>query len=139
MKRTILFILLFHYCFSSFSQTINNNTLKDKENTEIKYKQEIDRYKLYPTNNIWVFLKLDTATGRIWAVQWNTSSENRLQWPITTAYKIDMFQDKEINGRFKLQETTNNWNFLLIDTKTGDIWQVQWGFNEEDNMIIKIY
>ena len=54
-------------------------------------------------------------------------------------YKIDLFQDKEINGRFKLQETTNNWNFLLLDTNSGDVWQVQWGFNKEDNMIIKIY
>jgi len=30
---------------------------------------DIERYKIYPTENIYTSLKLDTATGRIWQVQ----------------------------------------------------------------------
>ena len=30
---------------------------------------DIDRYKLYPTQNTWTFLELDTQTGRVWQVQ----------------------------------------------------------------------
>ena len=30
------------------------------------------RYKLYPTQNMWTFLKLDTETGRIWQVQYSS-------------------------------------------------------------------
>ena len=30
------------------------------------------RYKLYPTQNMWTFLKLYTETGRIWQVQYSS-------------------------------------------------------------------
>ena len=30
------------------------------------------RYKMYPTQNINILLKLDTATGRVWMVQYGT-------------------------------------------------------------------
>ena len=34
------------------------------------YSQEdIERYKIYPTENLYTFLKLDTATGKIWQLQ----------------------------------------------------------------------
>ena len=35
-------------------------------------------YKLYPTDNIWTFLELETSSGRIWQVQWSTEAENRM-------------------------------------------------------------
>ena len=36
---------------------------------------DINRYKLYPTQNKWTFLELDTQTGRIWQVQqWSTEN-----------------------------------------------------------------
>ena len=36
----------------------------------LAYSQEdIERYKIYPTENIYTFLKLDTATGKIWQLQ----------------------------------------------------------------------
>ena len=31
--------------------------------------EDIERYKIYPTENIYTSLKLDTATGRIWQLQ----------------------------------------------------------------------
>ena len=30
------------------------------------------QYKLFPTQNMWTFLKLDTMTGKIWQVQYST-------------------------------------------------------------------
>ena len=36
----------------------------------LAYSQEdIERYKIYPTENIYTVLKLDTATGKIWQLQ----------------------------------------------------------------------
>ena len=31
--------------------------------------EDIERYKIYPTENIYTSLKLDTPTGRIWQLQ----------------------------------------------------------------------
>lgn len=35
----------------------------------------LDRYKLYPTENIYNFLQLDTSTGKIDVVQWSLDDE----------------------------------------------------------------
>ena len=32
------------------------------------------RYRLFPTQNMWTFLKLDTMTGKIWQVQFSVLS-----------------------------------------------------------------
>lgn len=40
------------------------------------------RFFLYPTTNIYNFILLDQIDGRVWQVQWNTESKNRLVVPI---------------------------------------------------------
>lgn len=40
------------------------------------------RYRLFPTQNTWNFLKLDTITGRIWQVQWSMEPDDRFVIPI---------------------------------------------------------
>ena len=37
------------------------------------------RFELYPTNNMYNFILLDTDTGRIWRVQWSTESATRFR------------------------------------------------------------
>ena len=37
---------------------------------------DIDRYKLYPTQNTWTFLELDTQTGRVWQVQYSVQGSS---------------------------------------------------------------
>ena len=32
-------------------------------------------YKLYPTNNIWTFLKLNTRTGEVWQLQFAVDND----------------------------------------------------------------
>ena len=34
------------------------------------------RYRLFPTQNMWTFLKLDTMTGKIWQVQFSVKDED---------------------------------------------------------------
>lgn len=36
-----------------------------------------------------------------------------------------------LKGRYKLYQTDNNYNFLMLDTKTGVIEQVQWSFDSD--------
>ena len=87
-----------------------------------------DRYKLYPTENTWNFLKLDTCLGYVWQVQYVINSDNR--WQELIVYSRlkwnESWEPMDNIGRFELYPTKNTYNFLLLDKKTGRIWQIQW-------------
>ena len=69
-------------------------------------------YKLYPTDNTWTFLKLNTATGQIWHVQYSVeSSANAFEYELNTIQRV--FGDADICGRFELYKTQNRWTFIL--------------------------
>ena len=70
----------------SHTKTVNDSTLIKIHAIveDIDFRMHgLDRYKLYPTENIYNFLQLDTMTGKIEIVQWSY-----LQ-PIITQYFID--------------------------------------------------
>lgn len=88
-----------------------------------------NRYKLYPTENMWTFLKLDTCLGYVWQVQFVINSDNRWQDIIVYTARLDWkesWEPMDNIGRFELYPTQNTYNFLLLDKKTGRIWQIQW-------------
>lgn len=41
--------------------------------------RDIARYKLYPTQNIWTFIKVDTQTGQLWQVQYIPENTGNLR------------------------------------------------------------
>ncbi len=86
---------------------------------------QVGRYKVYPTTNTYNSLKLDTATGRVTALQIGMNSDsNRMEYLICEALE-DEDADLTI-GRYSLYPTNNNYNFILLDTITGKAYQVQW-------------
>ncbi|WP_152570458.1 hypothetical protein [Porphyromonas cangingivalis] len=97
----------------------------------------MERYELYPTQNMWIFLKLDTATGRIWMVQY--SLEGNRKEVFLNPTQLAHIEVDSGNKRFKLHPTQNMYNFLLLDQRDGRVWQVQWSFNEDARMILPIY
>lgn len=102
-------------------------------NTEI----EKSNYKLYPTQNVWIFLKLDTRNGRIWQVQFYIGDENRnFQSVINSEFLCDGIGKV---SRFELYPTDNLYNFLLLDKESGDVWKAQWNLNSEKRFITRIY
>lgn len=102
-----------------------------------------EKYKLYPTDNTYNHLMLDTASGAIWQVQWSTESETRFKTVISieTLVPRDDYEwlDDLPAGRFKLYPTKNTYTFLLLDVKIGRTWQVQWSFEANERFIIPIY
>lgn len=100
------------------------------EANENKY---LNRYKLYPTENMWTFLKLDTCIGSISQVQYNINSDNRWQSMIvyTPLEWEELWEAYDDIGRFELYPTQNTYNFLLLDKKSGRIWQIQWSTNSD--------
>lgn len=95
-------------------------------------------YRLFATQNMYTFIKLDTRNGKMWQVQWSTKgSDYRFE---TTLSDISLAnKEEERNGRFFLYPTTNIYNFILLDQIDGRTWQVQWSINKEDRMVIRIY
>ena len=76
---------------------------------------------------MWTFLKLDTATGRISHVQYGLTPEERFEYSLSELDITKLLGNKHVNGRYKLYPTKNYWNFILLDTIDGGVFQVQWG------------
>ena len=87
----------------------------------------VNNYLLYPTTNIYTFLKLDTRNGKIWQVQYSMD-ENEFEVVLNSKALVPAGKP----GQFALYTTTNNWTFILLDTVNGNVWHVQWS-QEPDN------
>ena len=95
----------------------------------------LDRYKLYPTENIYNFLQLDTSTGKIDVVQWSLDDGKEGS---VTLNDEDLSLDTGC-GTFELYPTKNMYQFILLDKVTGRKWHVQWGFEASKRWIKRIY
>lgn len=90
------------------------------------------RFKMYKTENIYTFLKLDTATGQIDQVQWSLDSDKE---GYVTINNEDLSLLGTYNGSFELYPTSNMYQFILLDTRLGRMWHVQWGIGESKRWI----
>ena len=145
-KLTIIFYL---FLISLYTSAQNENTIPQtkmvNDSTLIKIHvlledinfrmHELDRYKLYPTENMYNFLQLDTKTGKIEVVQWSLDDEEEFS---VTLNAEDLSYDTG-NGTFELYPTKNIYQFLLLDKVTGRRWHVQWGFESSKRWIQRIY
>ena len=84
--------------YTLYAQTVTDSA------TVVRSVDEVARYKLYPTTNMWTFLKLDTRNGRIWQVQWSFEDDKRFETALSL-YSV-VWKDEEVNGRFILYPTT---------------------------------
>lgn len=126
MRRTITALVLL------FSLAINANAA-DSTPIMVPTSTTTNNFVLYPTVNIYTFLKLDTRNGRIWQVQY-AMDENEFEDVLNN--KPLVYTEKA--GQFALYPTTNNWTFLLLDTINGDVWHVQWSQDASNRGIIPI-
>lgn len=85
----------------------------------------VQNFKLYPTQNMWNFLKLDTRTGEIWQVQYGVEGDEYRHETELNNKDLTYGQNTK-PGRFRLHPTSNRHNFILLDCEDGRIWQVQW-------------
>ncbi len=93
-------------------------------------------YKLYPTSNMWTFIKLDTRNGKMWQIQFSVKGDDsRFEFPLNTS---SLISNEDESGRFELYPTQNIYNFILLDGVEGKTWQVQWSTEPEHQAIIPI-
>ncbi|MBQ7881385.1 MAG: hypothetical protein IJ312_01580 [Treponema sp.] len=97
------------------------------------------RYRLFSTQNIWTFLKLDTMTGKIWQVQFSVEEDvYRIESVLSL---IDISEELKLEkkvGRFTLFPTKNMYNFILLDQIDGYTYQVQWSVDKKNRFILPI-
>ena len=94
------------------------------------------RYKMYQTENTYNLLKLDSRTGRVWQVQYRMKDVDPSVVSINfigVVLEIDGW-----DGRFELYPTKNMYTFIMIDTGTGDTYQVQWGTSYDYRFVEKL-
>lgn len=98
----------------------------------------MSNFKLYPTQNHWNFLKLDTRTGQIWQVQFSVDEEEGYCHETVLNEEDLSFGTCENPGRFQLYPTSNIWNFILLDREDGRTWQVQWQLGRLHRFVSRI-
>lgn len=81
-------------------------------------------FRLFPTTNMWTFIKLDTRNGLLWQVQYSLNPENRMVTYLNLGRLASV--NEEVKDRFTLYPTQNMYNFILLDQVNGKTWQVQW-------------
>jgi hypothetical protein len=122
MKKLLLFLFLYVSSISLHAQT------KTKPNVVDNVKEiQGSNFRLFPTTNMWTFIKLDTRNGLMWQIQYSLNSEGRMVTSLNLDPLISL--DKEVKDRFTLYPTQNMYNFILLDQISGKTWQVQWSID----------
>lgn len=98
--------------------------------------QDAVAYLLFPTENMWTFIKLNTRNGQMWQVQYDVEGDNRFEIYLNFVPLVS--KEKEVNGRFNLYPTQNVHTFILLDQLDGKMWQVQWSMEAKERLIIPI-
>ena len=121
MKRLIIVIAASVFALTSCAQ--NEITQKNV-------------FRLFPTENYWTFIKLNTRNGQMWQVQFSVSEPKENFEVILNSLSLVSYEG-ESNGRFTLYPTKNMFTFLLLDQVNGDVYQTQWSREEEYRGIIR--
>ncbi|PKV52872.1 hypothetical protein ATE84_5002 [Aquimarina sp. MAR_2010_214] len=130
MKKIILKLIIVLMTMTSFAQVEKN------ENVTSQNSLSAAKYRLFSTQNMWTFIKLNTRNGRMWQVQYDVKDSNRFETYLNILSLVD--SEEEADDRFTLYPTQNIYNFILLDQLDGRVWQVQWSTKAEQRVIIPI-
>jgi hypothetical protein len=130
MKKITLLILLM-ISLSVNAQSDSNNKVYFSPDAKVTY-------RLFKTQNMHIFIKLNTSNGTMKLVQFSTSTTRDMMQVDLNDIELATGADAK-SGRFYLYPTENFYTFLLIDQIDGRIWQVQWSTDPDNCGILRIY
>jgi hypothetical protein len=129
MKKIIISLIVVLTTMTVCAQTqVNSNLVTSLDNVVV--------YRLFPTENMWTFIKLNTRNGQMWQVQYDVQGDNRGEVSLSSISLAS--KANETNSRFTLYPTQNMWTFILLDQINGQMWQVQWSMDAEKRGIVPI-
>ena len=131
MRKLIIATILALTSLTAYSQaqTEQNTTAPQKLGTENPV------YRLFPTQNYWTFLKLNTRNGKMWQVHFSVQDDESTGELVLNAQPL-VSVEREVNGRFTLYPTENMYTFLLLDQIAGTVTQVQWSMDDKNRGIV---
>lgn len=94
-------------------------------------------YQLFPTQNYWTFIKLNTRNGKMWQVHFSLQDDINTGELVLNSLSL-VNEEKEVNGRFTLYPTENMYNFLLLDQIDGQVIQIQWSLDSNKRGIVSV-
>ena len=127
MKKILFPFLLFFTCLTHAQGKSSLTDLNESQN---------GTNKLVKTENVWIFLKLNTLNGEISQVQFSIKDDNEFETDLNEVALLE--PQEEFTSRFILYATQNMFNFLLLDTHNGKVWQVQWSIERSQRLIERI-
>ncbi len=130
MKKFILVFISLCLAIAASAQSTSNITTDNTNDPQATF-------KLYPTQNMWTFLKLNTANGKIWQVQFSVKGGDYRYESVLNMMPYAV-GEKAVPGRFTLYPTENMWTFLMLDQIEGTVYQVQWSQEAENRGVIRI-
>ena len=130
MKKLVIF-LMFLVSMAVSAQSDNDRKVYFSPDTNVTY-------RLFKTQHMHIFIKLNTSNGTMKLVQFSTSSTHDMMEATLSDMKLAAGTDAK-NGRFYLYPTDNFYTFLLLDQIDGRVWQVQWSTEPENRGIMRIY
>ncbi len=136
MKVKIIILVLFLLIINVLSA--QSTSIKSEPKTTPLIKEEEQNFKLFPTRNMWTFIKLDTRNGKLWQVQFGFNEVDRSEVVLSS---ISLLSDgvAEKKGRYMLYPTENFYNFILLDQIDGSVYQVQWSLIANERGIYRIH
>jgi uncharacterized membrane protein len=135
--RTIFTILFFStISLTAYPQFAKYEQTTEKQKTEKGITTNAVTYRLFPTENMWTFIKLNTRNGQMWQVQYSVKGGDRFETFLSLLPLVSA--ENETNDRFTLYPTQNIYTFILLDQVGGKVWQVQWSIEPENRGIVPI-
>lgn len=125
------------FIFILFAMLLTANIAKGQIDKSAAIQDSTYVYQLYPTENMWTFIKLDTSNGQMWQVHFAINDDSSRSEEILSLTRLAIAGEAKV-GRFCLYPTKNMYNFILLDKKDGRTWQVQWSFDYMNRGILPI-
>ena len=135
MKKVITSMIVVLFTMVSIAQAQVEKT-EGNLNSDTRQNPIAVKYRLFATQNMWTFIKLNTRNGQMWQVQYDVEGDNRFETYLNLLPLVT--KEKEIDDRFTLYPTQNRWTYILLDQYDGRTWQVQWSFEPKDRLVIPI-
>ena len=129
--RKLVLIMVLLVAMTAGAQTNSDNKVNFSPDTNVT-----DR--LFKTQNMHIFIKLNTSNGTMKLVQFSTSNTRDMMQADLSDIELATGAEAK-NGRFYLYPTDNFYTFLLLDQIDGRVWQVQWSTDPENRGILRIY
>lgn len=130
-----IFIILFFTTISLKAYSQSNKT-SEKQKTDKEFSSNAVAYRLFSTQNMWTFIKLNTRNGKMWLITYDVQGDNRYEVFLSLESQVTL--ENETNDRFTLYPTQNFYTFILLDQLDGRTWQVQWSMESKNRVIIPI-